>query len=116
MLTEDRIGQIAAALKEVVDIIREAIADDIEEPPMGSVVTFKRVWDNRVYYYAAIRTEIGWSLTGKAGSRARTWAELQKFAGDAAILASMTTHTIKPEQGPNDIRARLRRAVPEWTM
>ena len=112
MLTDDKISRIALALKEVTDIVREAIADDIPEPPMGSVVTFERVWEGRTYLYAAVRSEPGWFLTGKAGSRARTWTELQKFAGDTAIGAMVYSHTVRRKQGANDIRTRLVDAMP----
>lgn len=112
MLTDDKIDRIASALKEVTDIVREAIAEDVAEPPMGSVVTFERVWEGRTYLYAAVRSEPGWFLTGKAGGRSRTWGELQKFAGDTQIKAMVFSHTVRLKRGAADIRTRLVNAMP----
>lgn len=116
MLTDDKIGRIAAILKEVTDIVRESVAEDIPEPPIGTVITFERTWEGRTYLYAAVRSEPGWFLTGKAGSRVRTWAELQKFAGDTRIGAMVYSHGIKAKQGTNDVRVRLHQVFPEWTI
>lgn len=113
LLTDDMIERlVASALKEMVAIVREAIADDVPEPPIGTVVVFDRVWKDRSYHYAAVRAEPGWYLTGKAGGRPRTWVELQKFAGGAAIGAMEYSHGVRREQGSNDIRARLLDAMP----
>jgi hypothetical protein len=112
LLSDDKIERLASILKEVTDIVREGIANDIPEPPVGTVITFQRVWRGRGYHYAAVRSEPGWYLTGKAGNRPRTWVELQQFAGDAAMGAMVYSHGVRRAQGPNDIRARLLKAMP----
>lgn len=61
-----------------------------EEPPVGTVITFKKRFPESIktYSYAAIRTGpervagAGWYLTGRDGSRARTWGWLTDFIGD----------------------------------
>jgi hypothetical protein len=67
-----------------------------EEPPVGTVITFKKRFPHKpnttmadkTYSYAAIRTGpervagAGWYLTGRDGSQPRTWAWLTDFIGD----------------------------------
>lgn len=113
MLNDDKIKRIAAALAEVTNIVREAIAEENPEPPVGSIVAFVRGWgDDRSYHYAAVRSGPGWYLTGKAGKRPMTWPELQVFAGDSLIRMMSDSYTVRRKQGSNDIRQRLVDVMP----
>lgn len=48
-----------------------------EEPPIGSVVRWQKVYKSgTTYSYAAINTELGWYTTGPRSPKAYTWDDL----------------------------------------
>lgn len=82
--------ELAAAQERLAAL--DAVADRFgEEPPVGTVITFRKRFpdSNREYSYAALRTKServvggGWFLTGRDGSRPRTWEWLTEFIGDS---------------------------------
>jgi hypothetical protein len=69
-----------------IDARLEAYGDDIYE--IGSVL----VWDktfvglpDKVYSYAALRTALGWYVTGRTASTGMTWDALVDFIIDDAV-------------------------------
>lgn len=84
---------IARSERELAELEsrREELAQRFgEEPPVGSVIAFVKMFPGsaKTYTYAALRTGgervvgSGWFLTGRDGSRPRTWESLCEFIGN----------------------------------
>jgi len=90
----NKIDKIASALTGIVNVLRETIAEDvltkdgpegIPEPSINSTVSFGHERNGRIRRYVAVRSELGWHLTGR-GKSPISWLELQEFAGNVTII------------------------------
>jgi hypothetical protein len=74
---------IERGLQDVYKLIREKEAKLLPpEPALESVVKFSKVFDGttgRTYYYSAVRSPRGWSVTGRTTMNGIPWDQLIRF-------------------------------------
>lgn len=74
--------RFAAAQAELRDAERRTRQRFGSEPDVGTVLTFQKRFDGaQPYWYAAIRTPVGWYLTGRQ-VESMDWRALCDFIGD----------------------------------
>lgn len=86
-----------------LEAIRLQYGDD--EFEVGSVLVFDKTFrtgNRRTYSYAALKTPVGWYLTGRIGNRPLPWAELvDEIILDAAELPVLYRVTEMVEHEPD---------------
>ena len=76
----EQLERQAAKLREAV----KNAADLPDEPPKGSILTFKKVLNRTTYHYAAFRSPAGWAITGRETATRWSWDQLIDFVGSDA--------------------------------
>jgi len=66
------------------------------EPPNGSVVTFTKTFGRSTYHYAAIRTVVGWFVTGQDGGFPMTWDNLLDYVDGNDIFRKTRSELVAP--------------------
>lgn len=79
-------------LNKKIQAAKDNLAKWGDEPEVGTSVVFQRTFEglkvNIIYTYAAVRTPIGWFITGRQSSLPMKWEELIEFIGDGSAKIS----------------------------